>query len=94
MDWGGDPGVTVGRVEPSLCRPLSASPPDRSRLTSAVLAIAKDVRAHRAFDRLALLADALEDAGCGDDTILGHLRADWRQHRHWCWVADWLLGKG
>jgi hypothetical protein len=28
----------------------------------------------RAFDRLPVLADALEDAGCADEAILGHCR--------------------
>jgi hypothetical protein len=43
--------------------------------------------------RLAVLADALEDAGCGDPIILGHLRAGGR-HVRGCWVVDGLLGAG
>jgi hypothetical protein len=43
--------------------------------------------------RLAVLADALEDAGCTNVERLGHLRA---LGPHWrgCHVLDWLLGKG
>ena len=41
--------------------------------------------------RLALLADALEDAGCTEATILGHLRAP-GPHVRGCWAVDLLLG--
>lgn len=43
-------------------------------------------------DRLAVLADALEDAGCEDETILAHLRSE-GPHVRGCWVLDILLGK-
>ena len=46
----------------------------------------------RAFDRLPLLADALEDAGCTDADILGHCRGG-GEHVRGCWVVDLLLGK-
>jgi hypothetical protein len=42
--------------------------------------------------RLALLADALEDAGCADAVLLGHLRGP-GPHVRGCWVVDLLLGK-
>ena len=47
----------------------------------------------RAFERLPVLADALEDAGCGDAEILDHLRAP-KLHARGCWVLDLLLGIG
>jgi hypothetical protein len=42
--------------------------------------------------RLAVLADALEEAGCGDQEVLQHLRG---QKEHWrgCWVLDLLLAE-
>jgi hypothetical protein len=43
-------------------------------------------------DTLAVLADALSDAGCCDETILTHLRSD-GPHVRGCWVLDLLLGK-
>ena len=46
----------------------------------------------RAFDRLPLLADALEDAGCTDADILAHCR-NGGEHVRGCWVVDLLLGK-
>ncbi len=42
--------------------------------------------------RLAVLADALEDAGCDDADLLGHLRAP-GPHVRGCWALDLLLGK-
>ncbi len=41
--------------------------------------------------RLAVLADALEEAGC-TETILAHLRED-SPHVRGCWVLDLILGK-
>jgi hypothetical protein len=42
--------------------------------------------------RLAVSADALEDAGCGQAEILAHLRCP-GPHVRGCWVIDLLLGK-
>src|SRR5262249_47648653 len=42
--------------------------------------------------RLAVLADALEEAGCADTDILGHLRGP-GPHVRGCWAVDLLLGK-
>jgi hypothetical protein len=55
--------------------------------------LAAALYAERAFGRLPLLADALEDAGCADPDILGHLRGS-GPHVRGCWVVDLLLGKG
>ncbi len=42
--------------------------------------------------RLAVLADALEEAGCGNEDILNHLRQT-GVHVRGCWVVDLILGK-
>jgi hypothetical protein len=42
--------------------------------------------------RLAVLADALEEAGCQDADILNHLRQP-GSHVRGCWPLDLLLGK-
>jgi hypothetical protein len=44
------------------------------------------------FDRLPILADALEDAGCDNADILNHCRQP-GEHVRGCWVVDLLLGK-
>ena len=43
----------------------------------------------RAFDRLPILADALEDAGCTEQAILEHCRGG-TEHVRGCWVVDLL----
>jgi len=47
---------------------------------------------HLDLARLAVLADALEEAGCANEEILGHLRLS-RPHVRGCWPIDLLLGK-
>lgn len=42
--------------------------------------------------RLAILADALEEAGCPVEDVLSHLRSD-GPHVRGCWVVDLMLGK-
>jgi hypothetical protein len=44
-------------------------------------------------ERLAVLADGLEEAGCGDSDVLGHLRDRQQGHVRGCFVLDLLLGK-
>lgn len=41
--------------------------------------------------RLGILADALEDAGCTDESVLAHLRAV-GPHARGCWALDLVLG--
>jgi hypothetical protein len=57
-----------------------------------VAALAQAIYEERAFYRMAILADALEDAGCDDAQILAHCRSD-TTHVRGCWVLDALLGK-
>jgi hypothetical protein len=42
--------------------------------------------------RLAVLSDALEEAGCDDGGMLGHLRSP-GPHVRGCWALDLILGK-
>lgn len=58
-----------------------------------VVKLAQGISDDRAFDRLPVLADALEDAGCTDADILAHCRQD-ALHVRGCWVVDLLLFKG
>src|SRR5262249_39052390 len=47
---------------------------------------------HLDRERLAVLGDALEEAGCTDAGLLGHLRSP-GPHVHGCWGLDAGLGK-
>ena len=58
----------------------------------AIPKMAQSIYDYRAFDRLPLLADALEDAGCDDADILSHCRTP-GEHVRGCWVVDLVLGK-
>lgn len=73
--------------------PLRLPAIDMSWLTSTAVALARGIFEERAFDRMPVLADALEDAGCGDTDILGHCRRN-GPHARGCRVIDGLLGKG
>ena len=54
--------------------------------------LAQGIYDERAFDRLPVLADALEDAGCDDADVLAHCRSG-GVHVRGCWVVDSILGK-
>jgi hypothetical protein len=72
-----------------LFRPVTADP---SWLTHTVVSLASGIYAERAFDRLPILADALQDAGCDNADVLTHCRCD-GPHVRGCWVVDLVLGK-
>jgi hypothetical protein len=56
------------------------------------VAIARAIYEDRTFDRLPILADALQDAGCDSDELLEHCRGD-GPHVLGCWALDVVLGK-
>lgn len=72
--------------------------PFRSRIfdvswrTPVVTGLAQAIYQERAFDRMPILADALEDAGCTNQDILNHCRQE-GVHVRGCWVVDLVLGK-
>ena len=70
-------------------RPVAFDPHWR---TADTVGLARGIYEDRAFDRLPLLADALMDAGCADEQVLGHCRSD-GPHVRGCWVVDLVLGK-
>ena len=70
-------------------RPTTLNP---SWLTSTVLALANGIYEERAFDRMPILADALQDAGCDNNDILQHCRGP-GPHVRGCFLLDLLLGK-
>jgi hypothetical protein len=58
----------------------------------AIPKLAREIYAEEGFDRLHLLVDALETAGCNEPTILSHLRGN-RRHLRGCWILDLLMGR-
>ena len=76
--------------------PFRPTPP----LPPAVLAwndgtvpkLAQAIYEDRAFNRLPILADALEEAGCNNADILAHCRQP-VPHVRGCWALDLILGK-
>jgi hypothetical protein len=101
-----DPRATYGehlrRTRPDLYASLAALlrdlvgnpfrpvPVDPSWRTPAVVGLAQGIYDDRAFDRLPLLADALEAAGSTLAEVLDHCRQP-GTHARGCWVIDGLL---
>ncbi len=82
-------GIHFRDVAGNPFRPVVA---DSGWLTAKVVAIASGIYADRAFDRMSILANALEKAGCTNADVLLHCRGD-GPHVRGCWVVDLLLGK-
>jgi hypothetical protein len=57
-----------------------------------IQSLARAIYTDSAFDRLPILADALEEAGCDNAELLAHLRGP-GPHVRACWAVDLLLGK-
>src|SRR5262249_4172122 len=74
-------------------RPMGIEPSSHVWNGGMVVNLAQAIYEERAFDRLPILADALEDAGCRDAEILGHCRGG-DTHVRGCWVLDLLQIKG
>jgi hypothetical protein len=72
-------------------RPVPASPPwSRSETARQMAQVITD---EGRYADLPILADALEDAGCDDEDVLGHCRGG-GSHARGCWVIDVILGRG
>jgi hypothetical protein len=70
------------------------SPAERPRwATRDARHLARGIVQDRAYERMGILADALEDAGCDDALLLEHCRGG-DKHVRGCWALDLLLGKG
>jgi hypothetical protein len=74
-------------------RPVVRDPGWLSWNGGVVPNLAQAIYEERAFDRLPILGDALEDAGCADADVLTHCRSG-GEHVRGCWVVDVILGKG
>ena len=70
-------------------RPYRCEPEWR---TETVIALASAIEAEHGFDRMPILADALEEAGCDEQPMLDHLRGP-GPHARGCWVLDLTLNR-
>ncbi len=86
-EWPG--GWLVREMFGNPFRPVGFAPEWR---TKAALAIARGAYSEREFDHLPILADALEEAGCGDAVLLEHLRSPGPHYRG-CFALDLVLAK-
>jgi hypothetical protein len=78
-------------IEGSLqqwAKPISPFPPEC--LTSTVADLVRGIHADSAFDRLPILSDALQDAGCIDPLVIDHLQMC-PDHGTSCWVVEMIL---
>jgi hypothetical protein len=77
-------------------RPVSLDPTWRTPTVLSLATAAYEERilpsGHLEADRLAILGDALEDAGCTNAEVLAHLRGP-GPHVRGCWVLDLLLDR-
>jgi hypothetical protein len=71
-------------------RPSSFDPAWIAWQDGQVRRLAQTIYEERAFERLPILGDALEDAGCSNPIILEHCRLP-GEHVRGCWVADGIL---
>jgi hypothetical protein len=101
---GADAARAEQRVQCDLLRDITGPPRPLPSLLAALLNPTVLTIAQAAYDerilpsgeldrnRLAVLADALEEAGCTDPQVLGHLRGP-GLHIRGCFLVDALLGK-
>jgi hypothetical protein len=73
-------------------RPVSLDPSWLAWQDGTVRRLARAAYDERRFDDLPVLADALEEAGCAEATLLEHLRGP-GPHVRGCWAVDLLLEK-
>jgi hypothetical protein len=72
--------------------PFRPQPEVAALLTREIRDRAEAIYAERAFDRMPLLADALETSGCASADLIDHCRSAC-EHARGCWVLDLLLGR-
>jgi hypothetical protein len=93
-------GTTEGKAQTHLLRCIVGNPFRIVTLSPSWLAwngatavgMAAAIYNDRTFDRLPVLAFALEEAGCTNADILDHCRSA-GPHVRGCWVVDLSLGK-
>jgi hypothetical protein len=93
-------GAQEPAIQAALLRDIAGNPFHRPavdeswrrRNDGCAAKIARTIYEWGRFADLPILGDALEDAGCPDETILTHCRSG-KEHVRGCWVVDAVLGK-
>jgi hypothetical protein len=73
-------------------RPVAVDPAWLAHGDGAVVTMARGIHAGRSFGDLPVLADALLEAGCREESVLAHCRQA-GGHVRGCWVVDALLAQ-
>jgi hypothetical protein len=89
----GERAAQAALVRDIFGNPFRAVPLDPRWRTADVVGLALGIYEDGAFDRLPILADALLDAGCDNEQVIGHCRSE-GPHVRGCRVVDLVLGKG
>jgi hypothetical protein len=93
--WPAHPGQSViyaTLLREQLGNPFRPYTFDPHWRTETVIALATGIEGERTFDRMPILADALEEAGCDERPMLDHLRGP-GPHAVGCWVLDLILDR-
>jgi hypothetical protein len=87
--------VLAALLREVFCNPFRRVAVDPAWLTwrgYLVASMARRIYDERDFAALPVLGDALEDAGCTEAALLGHLRSP-GPHVRGCWALDAILGR-
>jgi hypothetical protein len=87
------PGWPGGALVREIFGDPFRGPPDLGRFSPDAAALAAALDRDGAYDRLPVLADALEEAGCTDAELLLHCRVP-AAHVRGCWAVDAVFGRG
>jgi hypothetical protein len=88
-EWGEEAVALLRCIIGNPFKPVAADP---SWLTPIVVNLAQSIYNDRAFDRMGILGDALEDAGCSNADMLNHCRQP-GGHVRGCRALDLVLGR-
>jgi hypothetical protein len=86
------PAEQVAAIRDIFGNPFRSAAFDPARITPSLASLAREIYEDRAFERLPILADALEEAGCDHGELLAHCRGG-DPHVRGCWAIDLILGK-
>jgi hypothetical protein len=87
-----DQGALVRDLFDGLFHPQPLDPAWLAWNEGTIPKLAQAFYEERAFDRMSVLGDALEEAGCADDVLLSRCRHP-GLHARGCWLIDRILGR-